>query len=106
MNGGAGLIIDDHYSLWLAAIQADEIVVVNPSGRVIARLGDFEGLDPKGAPRGLLFPASLVRSGEFIYVTNLSLALRLFGLAQPATHRGRTPRTANSPVSRTVEVRR
>ena len=47
-----------------------------------AKLGDFEGLDPKGAPRGLLFPASLVRSGQFIYVTNLSLDLRVFGLPQ------------------------
>jgi sugar lactone lactonase YvrE len=83
VNGCDGLIIDEHDNLWLAANQADEIVVVNPAGRVIAKLGDFEGLDPKGAPRGLLFPASLVRSGEFIYVTNLSLDLRLFGLAPP-----------------------
>ena len=83
VNGCDGLIIDEHDNLWLAANQADEIVVVNPAGRVIAKLGDFEGLDPKGAPRGLLFPASLVRSGEFIYVTNLSLDLRLFRLAPP-----------------------
>jgi sugar lactone lactonase YvrE len=83
VNGCDGLIIDEHDNLWLAANQADEIVVVNPAGRVIAKLGDFEGLDPKGAPRGLLFPASLVRSGPFIYVTNLSLDLRLFGLAPP-----------------------
>ena len=36
-------------------------------------------LDSHGAPRGLLFPASLVRSGEFVYITNLSLDLRDFG---------------------------
>jgi sugar lactone lactonase YvrE len=83
VNGADGLIIDDDDNLWIAANQADEIVVVNPSGRVIAKLGDFGGVDPQGAPNGLLFPASLVRSGEFIYVTNLSLDLRLFGLAQP-----------------------
>ncbi|MDH5536683.1 MAG: hypothetical protein OEZ08_14080, partial [Betaproteobacteria bacterium] len=41
------------------------------------------GLDPHGAPKGLLFPASLARHGEFIYVTNLALDLRLFGLPQP-----------------------
>jgi hypothetical protein len=29
-----------------------------------------------GAPVGLLFPASLVRSGDWIYITNLSLDLR------------------------------
>ena len=30
-----------------------------------------------------LFPASLVRHGDFIYVSNLALDLRLFGLPQP-----------------------
>ena len=79
VNGPDGLIRDDDDNLWVAANQADEIVVINPDGRVIAKLGDFEGLSPQGAPRGLLFPASLVRSGEFIYVTNLAIDLRLFG---------------------------
>jgi DNA-binding beta-propeller fold protein YncE len=83
VNGCDGLIVDEHDNLWIAANQADEIVVLNPTGKVIAKLGDFRGLDPRGAPRGLLFPAGLVRSGPFIYVTNLSLDLRLFGLAQP-----------------------
>ncbi|HEV8586668.1 MAG TPA: SMP-30/gluconolactonase/LRE family protein [Methylomirabilota bacterium] len=82
VNGCDGLIIDESDNLWIAANQADEIVVVNPSGRAIAKLGDFGGIDGTGAPIGLLFPASLVRSGGFIYVTNLSLDLRLFGLAQ------------------------
>ena len=83
VNGCDGLIIDEQDNLWLAANQADEIVVVNPSGRAIAKLGDFGGIDAGGAPIGLLFPASLVRSGGFIYVTNLALDLRLFGLAPP-----------------------
>ena len=83
VNGADGLIIDEDDNLWIAANQADEIVVVNPAGRVIAKLGDFDGLDPHGAPKGLLFPASLARHGEFIYVTNLALDLRLFGLPQP-----------------------
>jgi sugar lactone lactonase YvrE len=83
INGADGLIMDDDDNLWVAANQADEIVVVDPTGRVIAKLGDFAGIDRNGAPRGLLFPASLVRSGHFIYVTNLSLDLRLFGLPQP-----------------------
>jgi sugar lactone lactonase YvrE len=82
VNGCDGLIIDEHDNLWIAANQADEIVVLNPSGRVIAKLGDFGGIDPHGSPRGLLFPASLARHGHFIYVTNLSLDLRLFGLPQ------------------------
>lgn len=83
INGADGLIMDDADNLWVAANQADEIVVVDPSGRVIAKLGDFDGIDRRGAPRGLLFPASLVRSGGFLYVTNLALDLRLFGLAPP-----------------------
>jgi sugar lactone lactonase YvrE len=80
INGADGVIIDEEDNLWVVANQANEIVVVNPAGRVIAKLGDFGGIDPHGAPDGLLFPASLVRSGTFIYVTNLSLDLRLFGL--------------------------
>ena len=83
VNGADGLIIDEHDNLWVAANQADEIVVIDPTGRVIAKLGDFDGITPNGAPQGLLFPASLVRSGNFIYVTNLSLDLRRFGLPQP-----------------------
>lgn len=83
VNGADGLLIDEDDNLWVAANQADEIVVINPSGRVIAKLGDFNGVGPDGAPNGLLFPASLVRSGQFIYVTNLALDLRLFGLPQP-----------------------
>jgi hypothetical protein len=83
VNGPDGVIRDDDDNLWVAANQGDEIVVINPDGRVIAKLGDFDGVDQRGAPKGLLFPASLVRSGNFIYVTNLVLDLRLFGLAPP-----------------------
>ncbi len=82
INGADGLILDEDDNLWVAANQADEIVVVNPSGRVIAKLGDFNGIDRKGSPRGLLFPASLVRVGHYIYITNIALDLRLFGLPQ------------------------
>jgi len=82
INGADGLIIDRHDNIWVAANQADEIVIVNPSGKVIAKLGDFDGIDEHGRPVGLLFPASLVFSGEFLYVTNLALDLRLFNLPQ------------------------
>jgi sugar lactone lactonase YvrE len=78
INGADGLLIDEHDNIWVAANQADEIVVVEPrEGRAIAKLGDFGGLRD-GAPIGLLFPASLVFHGDFVYVTNLSLDLRLF----------------------------
>src|SRR5437667_450786 len=45
------------------------------TGKVVAKLGDFDGVRD-GSPVGLLFPASLVRRGEWIYITNLSLDLR------------------------------
>ena len=79
INGADGLIIDEDDNLWVAANQADEIVVVNRTGKAIAKLGDFEGISPGGEPQGLLFPASLKFSGEHLLVTNLALDTRLFG---------------------------
>jgi DNA-binding beta-propeller fold protein YncE len=101
VNGADGLIIDEHDNLWIAANQADEIVVINPSGRTIAKLGDFNGLDHDGAPIGLLFPASLVFSGPFVYVTNLAIDLRLFDdPTQPTLTNG----TGDSPWTADVKV--
>jgi len=82
INGADGLVVDRHDNLWVAANQADEIVVVDPSGKVIARLGDFNGLSESGVARGLLFPATpaFSKDGDDLYVTNLALDLRLFGL--------------------------
>jgi hypothetical protein len=84
INGADGLVLDSHDNLWIAANQADEIVVVDPSGKAIAKLGDFDGLDKAGVPRGLLFPASpdFSKDGDYLYVSNLTLDLRLFGLVE------------------------
>lgn len=82
VNGADGLFLDEADNVWVAANQADEMVVLDKTGKVIAKLGDFGGLDRQGAPIGLLFPASPVRRGEWVYITNLSLDLRLFGLPQ------------------------
>lgn len=80
INGADGIAIDAHDNLWVAANQGDEIVVVDPTGKAIAKLGDFYGLGDRGVPRGLLFPASPAFSpdGHWLYVTNLALDLRLF----------------------------
>jgi hypothetical protein len=59
----------------VAANQADEVVILNDSGRVIAKLGDFLGIQSDGSPRGLLFPASVVVVGDTMFVTNLALPL-------------------------------
>jgi hypothetical protein len=83
VNGASALLIDEDDNLWITASQADEVVVLDPTGRVIAKLGDFDGLSRSGAPRGLLFPVGMTRVGDWIYVSNLSLDLRLFGFAPP-----------------------
>jgi sugar lactone lactonase YvrE len=75
INGADGILFDRHGRLWVAANQGDEIVALNSSGRVVDRRGSFEGIGPDGAPKGLLFPASIVLSRGSIYVTNLALAL-------------------------------
>ena len=84
INGADGLAIDAHGNLWVVANQSDEIDVVSPSGKLLARLGDFNGVDRRGLPHGLLFPASISFSndGKFVYITNLALDLRVFGLTQ------------------------
>lgn len=77
IGGADGLAVDDDDNLWVVANQDDEIVVVDPTGRAIAKLGDFGGLE-RGSPIQMLFPASLRFSGDSLLVTNLSLDLRLF----------------------------
>jgi sugar lactone lactonase YvrE len=75
INGADGLFVDKHDNVWVCANQSDEIVVVDKTGKAISKLGDFGGIKD-GKVVGLLFPASLVRSGDWIYITNLSLDLR------------------------------
>ena len=87
INGADGLIIDKNDNMWVAANQNDQIVVLGKGGKLLARFGGFGGLSHDGVPRGLLFPASLVMGkGKFgepvLYVTNLALDIRLFGLVQ------------------------
>ena len=79
INGADGLAIDEDDNIWVCANQSDELVVVDKTGKAIAKLGDFNGISERGEPRGFLFPASLVFSGEFVLVTNLSLDTSAFG---------------------------
>ena len=74
IHGADGVLFHEG-RLIVAANQADEIVILNDQGRVIAKLGDFLGIRPDGSPRGLLFPASLVIVDDKILVTNLALPL-------------------------------
>jgi hypothetical protein len=75
-GGPDGLVIDEHDNLWIACNQSNEILVLEPTqGRVIAKLGDFGGIDRDGAPIGFLWSNSLVFHGDDVLVTNLSLDL-------------------------------
>ena len=75
INGADGIVFDRQGRLWVCANQSDEVVALNANGRVIARLGAFEGIRHDGSPKGLLFPASPVIVGGEIFVTNLAIAL-------------------------------
>ena len=75
INGADGIAIDDTGYLWVAVNEADKIFVLNENGRVIAKLGEFLGIQSDGSARGLLFPASLVIQGKSIFTTNLSIPL-------------------------------
>jgi sugar lactone lactonase YvrE len=85
INAPDGVAVDPKGNIWICANQEDEIVVINPAGKVIAKLGDFRGIDQNGIAQGLLFPASLAFSndGSTLYVSNLTLFLPFAG-AQPA----------------------
>jgi sugar lactone lactonase YvrE len=75
INGADGIAFDSKGRLWIAANQADEVVALNQNGRVVERVGSFQGIDNDGAAKGLLFPASIVIKNGFVYVTNLALPL-------------------------------
>ena len=76
LNGADGLVFDKRSGLlWVCANQADEVVALNDQGRVVAKLGEFRGINKNGTPDGLLFPASPVIVGDDIFVTNLAIAL-------------------------------
>lgn len=78
INGADGLLVDDQDNVWVVENQSDDVVVLDPTGKVIAKLGDFGAAVRRGAPVGLLFPASIRFSGRSLLVTNLALDLRLF----------------------------
>ncbi|HEX4598964.1 MAG TPA: SMP-30/gluconolactonase/LRE family protein [Burkholderiaceae bacterium] len=81
INAPDGIAVDRDDNLWVAANQGDEMVVVDPTGKVIAKLGDFRGISESGTVKGLLFPASpaFSKDGRHLLVTNLALYLPYAG---------------------------
>jgi DNA-binding beta-propeller fold protein YncE len=76
LNGADGLVFDKSSGLlWVCTNQADEVVALNEDGKVVAKLGEFRGINRNGTPNGLLFPASPVIVGGELFVTNLAIAL-------------------------------
>jgi sugar lactone lactonase YvrE len=81
INAPDGIAIDKNDNLWICANQEDDIIVLDKTGKVIAKLGDFDGIDEHGLVRGLLFPASPAFSPDrkTLYVSNLTLFLPFAG---------------------------
>ena len=75
INGADGIAFDDEGRLWVAANQGDEMVALDETGKVIAKLGDFLGIRKDGAVKGLVFPASVVIHDGQMFVTNTALTL-------------------------------
>jgi sugar lactone lactonase YvrE len=91
INAPDGIAVDQHGYIWVCANQEDEIVVIDPNAKnpvdgttvpkVIAKLGDFNGINNNGIAQGLLFPASpaFSKDGGTLYVSNLTLYLPYAG---------------------------
>jgi sugar lactone lactonase YvrE len=81
INAPDGIAIDRKDNLWVCANQEDDIIILDKTGKVISKLGDFNGISDKGIVRGLLFPASpaFSRDGKTLYVSNLTLFLPFAG---------------------------
>ena len=72
---------------------------------MIAKLGDFRGLDERGIAQGLLFPASLAfdKDKDTLYVSNLTLFLPFAG-AEPAIDSAYTLQVKGYTVSKLPAV--
>jgi sugar lactone lactonase YvrE len=81
INAPDGIAIDSHDNIWVCANQEDDIIVLDKTGKVIAKLGDFNGISERGQVRGFLFPASLAfgLDRKTLYVSNLTLFLPFAG---------------------------
>ena len=100
INAPDGIAIDHDDNIWICANQEDDIVVIDKTGKVIAKLGDFNGFNKDGVASGLLFPASLAFSldGKTLYVSNLTLFLPFAG-ALPAVDSAWTLQAKHYTVS-------
>ena len=52
INAPDGIMIDRDDNIWICSNQEDEIVVIDKTGKVIAKLGDFGGIDGTASRAG------------------------------------------------------
>lgn len=80
INGVDGINFDPSGRLWACANQENTLYLVDVSGAgegLVADIrGSFDGVGRDGAPRGLLFPASIVFSHGSAFITNTALDFR------------------------------
>jgi sugar lactone lactonase YvrE len=105
INAPDGILVDRNDNIWICANQEDEIVVINKTGKVIAKLGDFYGIGHDGIAQGFLFPASpaFSKDGSTLYVSNLTLYLPYAG-AEPAIDSAWTLQVKGYTVSKLPAV--
>jgi len=72
INGPDNIFFDDDGLLWVASGQNDRVVAIDPSGRIVSKVGSFLGLTRGGAPEGLLQPSGIVVSRGRVYTCNES----------------------------------
>jgi DNA-binding beta-propeller fold protein YncE len=72
INGPDNIYFDDNGLLWVASGQNDRVVAIDRSGRIVSKVGTFNGLTRGGAPDGLLQPSGIVVSRGRVYTCNES----------------------------------
>ena len=63
INAPDGIAVDDKGNISVCANQQDEIDVIDKTGKVIAKRGDFRGIDQNGIAQGLLFQQTSPSAG-------------------------------------------
>jgi len=72
INGPDNIYFDDSGLLWVASGQNDRVVAIDRTGRIVSKVGVFNGLTRGGAPDGLLQPSGIVVSKGRVYTCNES----------------------------------
>lgn len=76
LEGADGIVLGLGNTLIVSRALGDELTVIDATtGRILAELGEFRGINADGSVRGLLFPGSIVRIGSVVFANNLALPL-------------------------------